>query len=215
MKTRVRGKRRVAVALLVAVLLGAGCAPTPTASPSTPSPTPGRTDRCGGMDVAPTRVPLPIRQLVSRAGILVAGRIVAIGSPIYNTPDNRQPDWLAAGAFSDRDPAPVIVRPVEIEVEVSVTGPIKPGTVDAFVAGGAIGCYSFTDGGAPNLTTGQRYLLQMVAGYDHFSGRSPGASWVINAYTINANDVVSAEDGPIALDKVLELAAGVSPSPST
>jgi hypothetical protein len=157
---------------------------------------------------------VPIRELVSQSGILVAGRVVSVGPPVYNTPDHRQPDWLAAGAFSERDQSPVIVKPVEISVERTVTGPVQPGTLAAYVAGGTIGCYSFQDGGAPNLTIGQRYLLDMIAGYDHFSGRSPGASWVINAYTINGNDVVSAEDGPIPLDDVVELAAHLSPSPS-
>lgn len=233
------GTRVGAIAATIALVAGCVAAGSLTAppdasspAPSSPAPTatsapsPAAWGDCGTVNWAVEIAPYTIASLAADGSILVEGVATKLQPAVFNTADGQPPRgfFMLPGTVPNAQKNGQIYTPVVIEVEQVLAGDVKPGTLRAFIEGGTVGCWTVNLSGAPVISLDERYVF-ILWGYHDADGKAiPGQYKVTFAWPIDANDVVQqggtdifgnpANEGPMALAKLAQLAARAASTPA-
>lgn len=135
--------------------------------------------------------------LTRDAASVVLGRVSAVGSGRWNSPNGAQPEDL------ENQTMPV-VRLVRLDIERTVTGPDVPGPVVVWVPGGTIGCQMWSQTGDPGpLVPGERFAVflgwrQPAVQMDNLRSTS---GW----FPIDAAGHIQADARDLTVDAFIEL----------
>ena len=223
------GTRVGAIAATVALVAGCVAAGALTAPPgasspvsSSPEPTatsvpsPAAWGSCGSASEWVDYAPYTIASLAADGHIFVEGVATAFEPGVFNTADGKPPRgfFMRPDKVTDRQDNGHIYTPVVIQVKQVLAGDVKPGTLRAFIEGGTVGCWTVRLSGAPVVNLNERYVF-ILRGYHDADGKVvPGQHQVIFALPIDANDEVWADEGPMSLATLAQLAAKASPTPA-
>lgn len=231
----VRVGRLAATVAAVAGCVAAGAltAPPEASSPGPSSPPPTATSvpsaassgNCGTAHWSIEYAPYTIAGLAVNGDILAAGVATAFEPGVFNTADGKKPRGFFArhGTVPDAQEYGEIYTPVMIEVERVFAGEVRTGALRAYVEGGTLGCWTVTVD-APRVELKTRYVFALREYRDADGKVVAGQHRVFLALPIDANDVVQqggtdvfgnpANEGPMSLATLAQLAAKASPTPA-
>jgi hypothetical protein len=203
----------LSVGLAAAGCVGAGASPsgyvkipaTDDGIARTPLPAPS----CVDMSIIAEQsiTPRSMADLAAKSVVVVVGTFGGYGAAVWDTPDGKRPP---AADFLDYSKAPMLERPISIDVQTTIRPP-GPGTLQATVRGGQIGCdrIAITDDDTQDLIVGNRYLL-FISPLGDINGNLSSIPTVVDAWPVGGGDLVQTpQEGNVPISAVSAVMARV------
>ena len=215
----IRPLAALAIAALVAACVteAGGTTPDPSASYlTTPRATEATaSDECGALYVEGTPVPVTIQKLVSQGRALIIGTVTAIEPSMFNTSDGKRPRGFGTMQGGLSNPSAHIITPVVVLLSKDINSGLKPGSVNAYIKGGTVGCYQEKVSFAPDLAVKNRYVFVLQDGTNADGKHSKDRPEIVYAYPVDADDMVQTDQGKISVSDVIKQAESVTPAPTS
>ena len=145
--------------------------------------------------------------LATKSVVVVVGTFGGYGIAVWDTPDGKRP---SAADLQNQSKAPMLERPVSIDVQTSIR-PAGPGGLQATVRGGQLGCdrITLTDDDTQDLIVGSRYLFFMSP-LDDINGNLSPVPSVLDAWPVGGDGLVrTPHEGNVSISAVAAVMARV------
>lgn len=195
--------------------------PSSTAEATAPSET-GSFGLCGSADIFIDYVPHTTATLAGLGWDFVVAEVVSFEPAVFNTPDGKAPpDFPKRTTSPDANPnaETTIYTPVNVMIDVAISGPWSAGAVQFLVEGGTVpieggivDCYTVRVDAAPRVEPGSRYVF-IVSNALGFDGQaSLSLSKARFAWPVDAKGTVATVDGPMSIDDLSRIVLDAAPS---
>jgi len=194
-------------------------APPPGASPSaTPSASASAstdaTDGCGSATLSIDYAPYTTATLAGRGLDFVVADVVDFEPAMFNTLDGKRPPGFGMKPSSPK-PNPnaetLIYTPVDVVVNLTISGPSSPGPNRFLIAGGTIGCYRMSVYPAPRVELGSRYAFILADALDAEGTNPLPLQEAKFAWPVDAAGMVTTVDGLMSIDELTAIVSTSTP----
>lgn len=193
-------------------LLVAGCvtAGSISASPATPAASPSDEHACFGTGVQRDGGPELVADFVGQGMTFVSGTVVGVGPAFFNTADGTKPRDMGAAHPTSGQPYPMIYTPIDVTIDRTVTGSLKPGANRLLIEGGKIGCISMEVNTAPTVVKGGRYVFVLTPALDADRKQLGNQFVAYTVFPIDSSGIASTRDGRMSIDALATKVAASS-----
>ena len=217
------------VALMGVMAVGGVSAPGSVGSPEasafsslSPEPSPTLASNqpdtdCGVSNMSVDYAPYTIPSIAKNGGIIVEGHVLSTEPPFYNTEDGKKPRGFPhAYGVVNAQPNGTIYTPINVMVDRTFVGTVKPGALKIVVEGGTIGCYTLNVDTSSGILAKSTYVF--VLG-DAFT--ADGKTWknqlqVKLAWPVGTDGTVATSEGSMSLDALAaEVNTGARSTPTS
>lgn len=188
-------------------------APPESTSPST-APTSDPTGNCGSANISVDYVPYSVTSLANSGWTFAEAVVTSFEPAVFNTVDGTTPSgFMVKPAPGEPHSDGKIFTPVDVQVDLVISGRTKP-SVDRFlIEGGTVGCYTTRVDVSPVVQKGARYVFVLADALDATGKSILDSQEAKFAWPVDDSGTVATPDGPESIDSLSGIVAKASPVP--